>query len=152
MLSHSSQDYGSLHDLSSNINIVNYNDEVDEEVDVSTNHTQYLAAHSEPEAIMGRRKLYALFPLLFFALIMGGLSYAIGRNFSNLYPGSGATHDSTTTVEYKEETLSRNSEQNSILEGGILSSSDCASHQNCKTAGLIGQCCPTRDGVFLSCC
>ena len=29
---------------------------------------------------------------------------------------------------------------------------NCASHEQCVAAGLLGKCCPTNEGVFLGCC
>lgn len=117
-------------------------------------HTQYLSTHDNSEAVQQNyQKIFrSVIPVLIFAIIMIGLSYAIGHDFKNLYPGHGISSDSSETVSYKAETLPQTSESIREPEGGIFGSSDCAVHQMCKTAGLIGQCCPTPDGVFLSCC
>ncbi len=38
-------------------------------------------------------------------------------------------------------------------ESTVLSSSDeCNAHSGCAALNMQGQCCPTSDGVFLSCC
>jgi hypothetical protein len=119
-------------------------------------HTQYLATHNKPEAATAQQnyqKIFrALFPVLIFAIIMIGLTYAISHDFGNLYPGRGSSSDSSEKLSHKAETLPQITEANREPEGGMFGNADCAVHQMCKTAGLIGQCCPTRDGVFLSCC
>lgn len=117
-------------------------------------HTQYLTTHNKPEADQQNyQKIFrVLFPVLIFAIIMIGLTYAISHDFGNLYPGRGSSSDSSEKLSYKAETLPQITKSNREPEGGMFGNADCAVHQMCKTAGLIGQCCPTPDGVLLSCC
>lgn len=118
-------------------------------------HTQYLAAHDKPEADQERnyQKIFRiLFPVLIFAIIMIGLTYAIGHDFKNLYPGRGGSSNSSEKVSFRAESLPQITQSNKEPEKGLFGNADCAVHQMCKQIGLIGQCCPTPDGVFLSCC
>ena len=77
----------------------------------------------------------------------GATSGATDNATDNNYPAI-ATSTNTGTIVTEEEYNQKNTNSESHDD----TSADCANHSQCDLLGLTGQCCPTADGVTLSCC
>lgn len=105
------------------------------------------------------------FPILVAAAIVGGAAFFLSRDFNRLYPGHGGSVERTgpaavrthgETVVHPEESSKKNvanretdDGSKTSVEGGVAA---CASHPVCTKSGLIGDCCPTEEGIQLDCC
>jgi hypothetical protein len=117
-------------------------------------------------------------PLIGAVLIIGGAVVFLLRDFNHLYPGRGGSGDSGPSSSSNDNTLrtlplpvvSPIAQQQpkpvpvlvlpvlrapapvkrSKLDSPTSLTSSCLLHAKCD--GLIGECCPTEDGIFLDCC
>ena len=83
-------------------------------------------------------------PIIIAGLLVGVLAFMLFHNFAFLYPGRGGQEvpsKHSTTKSYSPTTTTQRS-----------FGSSCASNPKCRDLGLFGECCPSGDGVKLSCC
>jgi hypothetical protein len=107
-----------------------------------------------------RRKCMRMaLPIITAVLMIGGFAMFLLRDFGILYPGrSGGKNKIPSDPLYPidntriDDTLDKHSNSKPILDEGKKSgmATSCFAHEQC--AGLVGECCPTPDGVFLQCC
>jgi hypothetical protein len=133
------------------------------------NQTYYLRDESRWTT---RRIMLVLIPILAAILIMGGISWFLFEDFGHLYPGRGGDYGSfgkggggseptstkgvTTSKETQEETTTSSSSKSAGASTSAKNlpmddiGATCAVRPDC--AGLVGYCCPTKEGVMLNCC
>ena len=61
-----------------------------------------------------------------------------------------STRDGFSVGTTVDGPLDKNS--SAVSHGPDSKANNCASHEKCVAAGLLGKCCPTNEGVFLGCC
>jgi hypothetical protein len=127
----------------------------------------YYLKDSAPLSI--KKVVLSAVPILGAVLLMGGIVLFLLRDFGRLYPGRGGDrnplpddyHPRTSPVVVVhsssldsntdgDESSARHHSKDVSKESSSSSSVECTAHPNC--AGLIGQCCPTLDGIQLECC
>lgn len=133
--------------------------------DFDANQTYYLKETpvARPDRI--RKFLLAAFPILVAIFIMGGAAYFLTQDFSKLYPGRSGdrtktpstyhpptdTSPSTTTSSSSSEwTGPKSSSSSSSAAMKTTGEAACEAHPKCSD--LVGDCCPTSDGIMLGCC
>jgi hypothetical protein len=101
------------------------------------------------------------FPILVAAAIVGGAAFFLSRDFNRLYPGHGGSVERTGPAAVRThgenvvhpssvgETASEDDGSQSSVIGGKAA---CSSHPVCSKSGLLGDCCPTEEGLQLDCC
>ena len=114
-----------------------------------------------------RKYLSTALPILVAVLIMGGLAWLLLRDFNNLYPGrGGGSGDDSTIYDRSIPTTGKNSLKDSTTIPGTTPSrpdsssvkhvdsslAACSVHAACAKLELVGNCCPTDEGVVLGCC
>ena len=126
--------------------------DLEEYREYDADNSRYLISTAEERR---RKCITGSMPVLIFAAIMMGIVYLLSRDFGTLYPGHGSSSshseshvDHTISVGGKIETTGGSNENPSKS----LSLQNCEANQKCFEAGLTGMCCPTIQGVFLSCC
>ena len=117
-----------------------------------------------------RKFLVAGLPILIAIAIIGGAVLYLLKDFSSLYPGRGGGGSSSTHRAYSAQVdvssykaaKGESSETSAGVrgpkvtppnsEGGKVTGGDaaCSAHEGCSK--LRGDCCPTADGIHLSCC
>ena len=108
-----------------------------------------------------RKCVLVAVPLITAILIIGGFALFLLRNFDMLYPGRNGNGDApprrfdpsipgghSGTHSMSEKHLETSPPANGGKKDDMASS--CFAHEKCT--GLVGECCPTLDGVFLGCC
>mmetsp|Transcript_28644 Transcript_28644/g.32893 ORF Transcript_28644/g.32893 Transcript_28644/m.32893 type:complete len:158 (+) Transcript_28644:257-730(+) len=115
---------------------------------------RYITSTSEDQR---RKCLNAFFPVMIFVLLMGSIVFALLRNFDTLYPGHGDSAKSSrrpsNTNEHKSYVVPTTDADNGNHQASKdFLYSDCTYHSKCDAIGLIGQCCPTPEGINLDCC
>jgi hypothetical protein len=127
----------------------------------------YYLKDSAPLSI--KKVVLSAVPILGAVLLMGGIVLFLLRDFGRLYPGRGGDrnplpddyHPRTSPVVVVhsssldsntdgDESSARHHSKDVSKESSSSSSVECTAHPNCD--GLIGQCCPTLDGIQLECC
>jgi hypothetical protein len=104
-------------------------------------NTQYI----KPTAEENRKKCVAsIVPVTMFVLIMGGLAFALSRDFDHLYPSRHGPH-----TNRQGPTTSVTTETTDSID---FSHAGCSIHNSCVALGLTGSCCPTPKGIVLECC
>jgi hypothetical protein len=127
-----------------------------------TSESYYLTNSTSSRTVTLRKFFLVAFPILIAALIVGGAALFLSRDFDRLYPGHGGSVEhaggatrtdrpSSSSTASATRTKAKTGEDvsKSTVIGG---SGACASHPVCATAGLIGDCCPTDEGIQLDCC
>lgn len=111
-----------------------------------------------------RKLTLVVVPLLAAVLIVGGAALFLFRDFDNLYPGhhssgkepairihaSSSTTSSSSASDSSEQTTGTSTAPVNEKKDESHLSTSCLAHEKCK--GLMGECCPTLEGTFLSCC
>mmetsp|Transcript_25164 Transcript_25164/g.40907 ORF Transcript_25164/g.40907 Transcript_25164/m.40907 type:complete len:123 (-) Transcript_25164:226-594(-) len=82
----------------------------------------------------------AAFPTVIAILIMGGFAYEMKHDFRHFYGPPKGTDDNDSI------------KQDHSWIPHPQSSGSCANNDGCVALELIGECCPTNDGVMLGCC
>ena len=108
-----------------------------------------------------RRKCMRMaFPIITAILIIGGFALFLLRDFDILYPGRGGNKNnkepsdpfipggSSGTDHISEKHASQSPPSNDGKKTNMATS--CFAHDKCS--GLVGECCPTLDGIYLLCC
>ena len=107
------------------------------------------------------RKLFLIaVPILAAILIIGGAALFLFKDFDNLYPGKGggnkepmpSTKHHITVSSTKAAPAPSPATSDSESAGGSGGAKDCSANEKCKELELIGNCCPTSEGIFLGCC
>lgn len=135
-----------------------------------SNNTYYL---KDTRKWTVHRLILLFVPIVGATLLVGGAVWYLLSDFNHLYPGtyssdSGDKHshdDTSKIVQSHENSLSAVGSSSKSLSDSTLQSSQikdtnrvirspgnssCDAHQSCVT--LLGDCCPTFDGVILECC
>lgn len=109
----------------------------------------------------------AFTPVVMFVVLMGGIAFALSRDFSHLYPGhsgdpSGTTNNASKKswiVETSDSEQDKEHEVSSKVTGHVdnvgvqyMHLADCSSNHKCAVENVTGICCPTLEGVQLECC
>jgi hypothetical protein len=131
----------------------------------------YLKETSRPQ---WRRRILGGLPLLAALLIMGGVSYLLYRSFDRLYPGPGGGREEPAPIQRKP--INREDNHKNILppepplkppepplkppepplkppakpSKNDYAVAQCTAYPKCSA--LIGDCCPTDQGIILECC
>lgn len=127
-------------------------------------NTYYLKADS---ARSTSKFLLVAAPLLFAALLMGGIVYFLSRDFHHLYPGRGGDpsynpnhhgNEKENTVVVQQQPQDHGTappmspSSTSDDDARAASGGACSAHTACQALGLVGECCPTIQGTSLRCC
>mmetsp|Transcript_2031 Transcript_2031/g.3066 ORF Transcript_2031/g.3066 Transcript_2031/m.3066 type:complete len:142 (+) Transcript_2031:267-692(+) len=115
-----------------------------EDRDYQLGETYYLKQDRKKQQ---NKNFKRLFPVLLSILIMGGIAYALMRDFHHLYPDN----RSKRPPKNSNSVISRTPGSTKKHEPNENKSS-CEANPKCLDAGLGGLCCPTGDNVFLGCC
>lgn len=111
--------------------------------------------------------MLVLLPIVLALLLVGGFTYYVISNV--LQKGGGRGHDTVTTfpsspkggssgqetrpgtypTEHSPPAPAPAPKEKSHASSG---SSACSSNLKCADLGLVGECCPTKQGVTLGCC
>lgn len=166
--------YGSVNDATETSYFTAKAGPDEEAVDQSfdADQTYYLRSGSDLTFKQKLRKYaVAAVPILLAALIMGFFTFYLLRNFSHLYPARGGepvikrepSHTTTVTAEdYHGEDQNNavktpeihhrplTDDDEKPIRSKTEGSSSCSAHPNCSH--LIGDCCPSANGVMLDCC
>lgn len=141
---------------------------IDESFDA--NNAYYLQGNGD---CTPRKVFLVSVPLLGAALIVGGAVWYLLSDFNNLYPGRGGPSNDYPTkgvprpVMIPTRTESTHEISNVYPTKGVPrpvsiptrtvstheiddNNASCSAHLACSK--LLGECCPTGDGIFLSCC
>jgi hypothetical protein len=136
-------------------------------------HTYYL----KPSPLSRKEKLQKLLllgvPILAAVIIIGGAASLLFKDFDNLYPGPGGSGRPYPSPSRGKDTEPASSPMHNapqpggdpkppIMSGGgggsnggsspSSGSAACASNEKCAALDLIGNCCPTAQGIMLGCC
>ena len=117
---------------------VTFNGDKDEE-NLDTQYTQYITPTAEDKR---KECMSALVPVLLCVLLMGGIAFALSRDFNHLYPSRHG--DSNKRSPTKDD--------NNQLPSKDFSHAECSIHNTCVEKNLTGMCCPTSEGIHLNCC
>jgi hypothetical protein len=130
--------------------------------------TYYLKESTLSPEDRRRKCMRMAVPIILAVVIIGGFALFLLRDFEILYPGRSGGNNKvpsdplfpighTTGTDQTSEKQSDPTPQlkpnpsppsDAGKNSGMASS--CFAHKNCD--GLVGECCPTLDGVFLLCC
>lgn len=125
------------------------------EADFELGQTHYL-----PSSTNCKKGLLAFLPVIIFIALMGGVVWAMNKDFNHLYPGHGSSgSNDSDDVRSKSSTLPiapsvplTPEVPSQPVPQKPSDSSSCAIHSKCADLGLTGHCCPTSSGTFLACC
>ena len=141
MTSNSKENYGA----------VESNADLEEYGQFDVDNSRYLISTAEERI---RKCITGFLPVLIFVAIMIGIVYLLSNDFGVLFPGHDGSSNSDIHVSHiisdgGEIQTAGGTSENPIKS---LSWEMCETYQKCFEAGLKGRCCPTIEGVFLSCC
>lgn len=99
-------------------------------------------------------------PVIIPVFFVGVLVYLLLHNFAFFYPGGGAQNipskhpmnSNSNPTKTTERTHHNNYTSSAPLPAKISFGSFCTANPQCAKMGLIGECCPTGNGVSLKCC
>ena len=138
--------------------------EADENAAVDRSFDAESAYYLKPEPVpltpgqRTRKFLITALPIVVAVLIMGGFAWFLLRDFNNLYPGRGGGSGADATTVYDRPLPSSgkksldDSSSSSTAKHVDSSLAACSAHSACTKLELVGNCCPTDEGVVLGCC
>jgi hypothetical protein len=156
-----SKSYGAFEGGDSAAAAPSSSDPHDESFDASESY--YLKGAASSRTWTFKKCFLVSFPILVAAAIVGGAAFFLSRDFNRLYPGHGGSVERTGPAAVRthgDKVLHPESSANghaaseddgskSSVLGGMAA---CSSHPVCSKSGLLGDCCPTEEGIQLDCC
>jgi hypothetical protein len=154
-----SKSYGAFEGGDSAAAAPSSSDPHDESFDASESY--YLKSEASSSSNWTFKKCFLVsFPILVAAAIVGGAAFFLSRDFNRLYPGHGGSVERTGPAAVRthgDKVLHPQSSSTASEDGGSKTSvlggmAACSSHPVCSKSGLLGDCCPTEEGIQLNCC
>lgn len=128
--------YGSIPEVINNANNAssdNNNNVEDQEYYPMIDNTQYI---TETNSDRRKRCMNALAPIIIFVLIMGGLAFALSKDFNHLYPGHGGGPIGEEQTVHHTPVAPQDEQSNDTTRTGATPTNDSV-HSSIDTASTM---------------